>query len=632
MAWTATLFAQGDGVPSYSGAYQTGDFAGRAEYEYVLRRRDTLRNGAFTFSGANARALLSGHDRSFAFSGQYDRGEPVGEWDFSFGNYELGSSVALLNGRYQVSVDGTRHLAHGRLANGEPDSIWTQTIYRIEDSDTAEVVLRSDINFEEGIARQSFRLESGPAVLLGRVQRDGVAEDAWTLYDDLITAQEWTFDDGQLLHIVNDPEADRDTLVVLPQLSGKTEMVDLDARYLEWLAIQMQLQGKGNALNNNPVVNLLTTNAEAYARTFEAIRALGGEAGRPLFRVSLPVSPLSRKELAQLESIDARLREVDTISRALLANTSLSVVQNADAEVAYLRAAVIGLRDSLLAPVRQLRRSYEREILPYVPRRGYLAYLWPTGGSDGQISVRYAGDDSRENRDFTGPGPQRFNISGEGLAAVADLAAYARRSIDSIRSVLGQKSNTRERQQAIVALEDQLTREYYLLDSLLESRVGTLPRELGLEAVQRLAKAEYLRYAATEDLLEQEAAAQQLIRCVQDLDALALQLIRLPGEREEVRAAYTDEVWNNFTATVMEEVVKKRLYRAYDERLVPYYLEQVRTGLSCDNAATLGAKLESLHVRMLELRAEETDELESRLRRVDAPDRILELLTAPEPQ
>ncbi|MGB3799584.1 MAG: hypothetical protein WA952_07180, partial [Lewinella sp.] len=89
---------------------------------------------------------------------------------------------------------------------------------------------------------------------------------------------------------------------------------------------------------------------------------------------------------------------------------------------------------------------------------------------------------------------------------------------------------------------------------------------------------------------------------------------------------------NNFTATVMEELVKKRLYRAYDERLIPYYLNRVRTQLSCENAATLSAGLESLHLRMLELRMEETDELESRLRRIDTPGRILDLLTATEPQ
>ncbi|MGB3799936.1 MAG: hypothetical protein WA952_08970, partial [Lewinella sp.] len=441
-----TLLAQTGNRRTYSGAYGTGEFAGDAEYEYELRRRDTVRTGNFTFSGADARALLSGSDRPFTFTGQFERDEPVGRWNFSFGDYELGSSAAFQDGQYHLGVDGTRHRATGRLLNGEPDSIWTQTIHRVEDSDTVGVVLRSEVNFQDGIARQSFRLESGTAVLLGRIQRDGVAEDAWTLYNDLETAQVWTFDEGQLLHIVNDPEASQDTVALLPLLSGKTEMVDLDARYLNWLSIQLQLQGQAGALDNNPVVNLLTTNAEAYARTFQAIRALGGEAGRPLFRVRLPVSPLSRKEVAQLESIDTHLREVDTISRALLANTSLSVVQNADPEVAYLRAAVTGLRDSLLGPVRQLRRSYEREILPYVARVAYLDHLWPTGGADGGISLNYSGNGGRQSRTFSGPGARRFDVRGEGLAAVADLTGYVRQSIDSIRTALGQKSNTRERQ------------------------------------------------------------------------------------------------------------------------------------------------------------------------------------------
>lgn len=617
---------------TFSGSYTLGEFAGAATYNYQLRRRDTVRQGPFTFRGANARALLTGTDRPFTFTGQYVDDGPVGPWTFEFGMYGLGGPVALRDGYYRVAVDGIRHQATGRLLDGEPDSLWTQTIHRVVASDTAEVLLRSAINFTAGVARQSFRLESGATVLLGRVQRDGVAEDAWTVYTDLETAQQWTFDDGQLLHIVNEPETRGDTVAVLPLLSGKTELVDLDARYLDWLSIQLALQGEERALDGNPVIELLTTNAEAYARTFAAIRALGGEAGRPLFRVRLPVDPLTRREVAQLTSIDADLRAVDTISQALLDNTALSVVQNADPEVAYLRAAVIALRDSLLEPVRTLRNTYEREVLPYVSRPAYLGYLWSGGVEDGEILVTYPDAAGRQSRTFAGPGAGRFAIGEEGLPAVEALTKYVLASVDSIRVALGQKSNTRERRQAVTALEEQLTREYYLLDSLLESHIGVLPEQFGLESVQRLVKAEFQRYAATKDVLEKGEAAQQLIRCVEDLDALALQLIRLPGQLEEVRAAYTDEVWNNFTATVMEEVVKKRLYRAYEDRLIPYYLDRVREGLTCDTAGALQSALESLHRRMLALRTAETDALESRLRKVEKPTEILELLTASEPQ
>ena len=596
---TATLNAQAKDSLRYSGVYQINGIAGIARYDYLLQRRDTIRQGKFTFERVSPGGQLIGADDYLALSGRYEANEPVGAWRLAFGDYRPGNGPAEMeNLRYVVPVSGTLHEASGTLREGEPDSLWVQEIRRVENSRPSDVLLRSEITFERGVARQSFRLESGTRVLLGRVQRNGVAVDEWILSDDLETAEQWRFDNGQLKSIVRGD----DTLAVFPDLSGKTEEVDLDARYLAWLETQLRIQGSPTELTGNPVVELLTRNAEAYARTFATIRALGGDAGRPLFRVKLPVDPLTRREIASLESIDEQLRDIDTLSQSILGNTALSVVENEDPEVASLRGRIVFLRDTLLAPVRQLRDHYRGELLRYVDREEYLAALY-------------------RGRDLPG-----------GLAGVVTLTTDARRGIDSIRNVLGEKSNTRERKQAITALDEQLAREYYLLDSLLAARTGSLPERYGLAAIRSLAQTEMERYTETDDQLDRERRAQEVIRCVENLDALALTLIRLPGREESVRTAYTNEVWNNFTATVMEETVKKRLYRAYEDYLVPYYLQQVRDGLGCNNAVSIAAGLDGLHQRMLELRDEDTDDLESRLRRVEDPVRILRLLNNSEPQ
>ncbi|MEL7160908.1 MAG: hypothetical protein AAFN92_09120, partial [Bacteroidota bacterium] len=89
-----------------------------------------------------------------------------------------------------------------------------------------------------------------------------------------------------------------------------------------------------------------------------------------------------------------------------------------------------------------------------------------------------------------------------------------------------------------------------------------------------------------------------------------------------------DEVWNNFTATVMEEELKKRLTEAYRDKLLPYFREQVTTSLDCANAGTLATRIAATNQRMLALREEDTDELEDRLRQTDDPRAILALLNA----
>ena len=586
------LLAQpGGDTLRYTGAYRLGDFPGRADFGYTLQRRDTVRSGPFSFLSATPAALLQGSDPYRALRGRYAAGVPAGPWTFEYADYRPGDSVTVTDHILHLALDGTHVAAAGSLAAGLLEGAWTHRVERIHNGQPAEQLLRSEMTFGAGVPRQSFRIESGPAVLLGRVDRAGVATDEWVFDFDLRTVERWQFVDGSLRHIVREG----DTLRITPVATRRTELVPLDERYF---AILAALTDATPRLADDPVSNLLLDHAAAFRRTREALVALGTPTPPTNVRVRVPSAPLTRREIAALDRIDARLGEVDTLAAALLNTTALSVVENADPEVSSLRQEVLRIRDSLLAPARALRDAYRSDILPYVPRADYVRRLYPDSGAD--------------------------------LAYVEGQATAARAAVDSLGAALGTKSNTRERQQVATALQTQLEREAFLLDSLIASRPDA--GELGLDAVAKVADAELGRYRNNPELLDRNERAQQLVECVEDLDALALELIRLPERQREVRVAYTNEVWNNFTATVMEEIVQKRVYRAYEEDLIPYYRKRVADGLGCANAATLTAELQSLHRRVLALRGQDTDELESRLRREDDPLRILELLTAAQPQ
>ena len=575
----------------YAGPYRLGEFSGRADFGYGIQRRDTVRTGPFSFRVARPADLLEGGDAYRAFRGSYAEGVPAGPWTFDYADYRPGDSVAVTDHVLHLALDGTHVAAAGSLEAGLPEGNWTHRVARIRNGRPAEELLRSEMTFGAGVPRQSFRIESGPAVLLGRVDRAGVATDEWVFDYDLRTVERWQFVEGSLRQIVRGS----DTLRIAPLATRRSELVPLDERYFAILAI---LTDASPRLATDPVSSLLLDHAAAFRRTREALAALGTPAPPANVRVRVPSAPLTRREIAALDRIEARLGEVDTLAAALLSTSALSVVENADPEVATLRREVLRIRDSLLAPARSLREAYRADVLPYVPRADYLRRLYPDSGAD--------------------------------LAYVEGQTDAARAAVDSLRAALGTKSNTRERQQVATALQSQLEREAFLLDSLIASRPDA--GALGLDGVAKVANAELGRYRGNPELLDRNERAQQLVACVEDLDALALELIRLPERQLEVKAAYTNEVWNNFTATVMEEIVQKRVYRAYEEDLIPYYRKRVANDLSCPNAAILTTELQALHRRVLALRGQDTDELESRLRREDDPLRMLELLTAAQPQ
>ncbi|MEO0734152.1 MAG: hypothetical protein AAFZ52_15055, partial [Bacteroidota bacterium] len=571
-------------------------------------------------------ALLDGGDSHLDFTGGFHRGQSVGTWRYVFGDYRASGTAEMKDLQYHLNVDGVRHQANGEIAEGRPHGKWIQEVRRIEESQPAELLFRSEIDFAAGVPQRSFRAEDSRAELLGRFKRNGLAHDVWTVYEDLDATENWYFIDGILRRIeILEPE-DTTVIPVLEELPRETQTINADARYFRFLARWQQLAGR--ELPANRLRELLTANAVAYTKVTTVMKEVGEDNFRPVLGVRVPHFPLPAERIAQLTTLTDRLRHADTLATNLTENTSLSIIANTDDEVAYLLAVLRHLRSEFLAPVAELTAAYREEVLAFLPRKLYYERLWPQDVVPGTFTVHYGSPKNQRERTFSSPGAHAFAVRRDGLDAIVGLADYAVASMDSIRAVLGVKLNTKEQQRVLTALEDQFMSEYGRLDSLVGAQRSRLVKDYQLQHVTEAADRELQHYATLAGAGAKQQRAPALTACIQDLEALAIELIRLPERWEEIKELYTDEVWNNFTATVMEEELKKHLTEAYREQLIPYFLEQVTASLGCESAGALAGRIAQTNERMLFLRDADTDELENRIRTIEDPQAILNLINA----
>ena len=622
--WSVALVAQTappeEGI--YTGPYRVGDYRGQARYQYdVSVEGDTVRQGGFRMEGSDLASLLSGGDNYFAFRGSFRDDVPSDRWRFTFGEYAVEGSADVEGFEYHLKVDGEQHQTTGSLRRGRPDSRWTTEVRRVEASRPTDLLFRSEVTFSGGVPQQSFTVEGGGASLLGRFKRNGVAHDIWTLYSDLDAQEEWTFEDGWLRAIASGG-ARRE---VFGADVGEGRFVNLDERYVRLLSLYLALDERPADLADDPAVALLTRNADLYAELGGVVEALGGATAKPLFKVMAPYRPLASGDLAVLDSIQAGIQGFDTIAGAIAATTSIRVAESTDAEVAYLRALLETLDAEWLAPARQLDSVYRADLLQYLPRERYYATLGTAGAVPAELQVDYESPAGPQTRRYTAARGRPYALA-DGLGELSALTRDALAAADSVRAVLGVRLVTKERRQVLTALDEEIMSNFNRLDSLVEAEEGDLPAEYGLGELRALARRRLRAYTTLDDPLVQREEARALIDCLEHLNALAVTLTRLPEERAEIEELYVNEVWNNITATVMEETVKKRLLEAYTRRLVPYFLDEIADGIECGDAATLGEQLRALNARMRQLRDAETERLEQRVRRADNPRRILGLL------
>jgi hypothetical protein len=612
---------------TYRGPYKVLDYHGEAQFEYKIADEDTIFNGPFSMEQSSLDGLLNKGDRFFFFQGNFSEDLPQDKWTFQFGEFQKGSGTAVSNFQYNVKINGSQHDASGVLNNGKPQGEWIHEVVRIENSEVGELLFRSTIQFEDGIPKRNFKIEDENYVLVGRFLRDGLAHDQWELFDKdgLGSTETWVFDDGRLDRILVNGAQQTETIPGFTQAMTNELVVNLDERYTEILRLTQRLSNVRSVDLKEGMVKMLAANAGYYQKVDEIISTLGKSSFMPEFKVKVPHYILSDTERAHLDSIALLSNEANNMVTGMLENTQLRLLKLSDEEVLYLLTLVETLDEEWLNPLLEISQYYQNGILDHVDRNN-LIRLWEGDSPKSSFEIAYEFDTQQKSRTFNS------SFKGiEGDSTVREIHALAESmhyELSAIEQKLNKERAQKEREQELAELEERLIAEQTYLNGLIDSLSLGLsnPEKAVLEAINARAAALLSEYSNQEELEQKPAQARQLISCFPIMDSLSIEVALLPARWEEIQQAYLDDVWNPFTAIVMSEEIKKRITESYREILIPHYLDQITNSLSCSNAQQLTQSLASVHVRMLELKEEDTKKIERKLKREDDPEVIIELL------
>ncbi|WP_299537298.1 hypothetical protein [Ulvibacterium sp.] len=618
------LALQGQETLHYAGALQVGKYKGEAGYDYKVVGQDTLLNGPFIMERSNLEALLENEDSSFLFSGTFKDNFPEGFWRFQFGEFQSNSETQVIDYQYRVLISGTQEETSGTLKMGKPDGPWTYTVQQIKDSEVEKTLFKSSIVFEDGIPQRSFRVENENSTLVGRFLRNGLAHDEWSLYatDEVEAVESWFFNNGLLQKIQN--RDDNGTKVVQLSIDStkRKKTINLDTRFLSVLQLQLPANDTLNIFESG-MPKLLAENTLYYQKIDDILSELGESAFLPEFKVEVAYFPLDSEEIMQLDSIKVHFEKSKIISESLLDNTQLNILKLSDEEALFLYSVVNSISEKFLGPIKKVVDYHEQDILEFVTRDQLIGKLWPLGKPSKEIEVT----DIKLPKSFVLPNAEQFEFDGNTLTSIRQLAQYAAYSLDSVQQLLNDKLTQDQRQQELIALEEELIAQSKGLNSLIDSIGNNVPGidKDALLQIKALAETSLSTYSAMEEVASKFSYAGELVDCYTQLNLLTKVIAELPAQWEEIQQNYQDGVWNPFTATVMNEEVKRRITAAYSRVLVPYFLNWAQSDLSCDNVDELVVLMQNTYQRMNELRNEDTSKLERKLRKEQDPKMVMQL-------
>ncbi len=610
---------------TFNDSLQIGKYKGVAEFEYKIIESDTLLDGPFLMRRSSLGALLKNGDYSFLFKGNFKDNYPSGYWEFEFGKFQSDSITKVLDYQYLLNITGTQESARGELINGRPNGIWSIEKNEIEDSKINRTLFKSTIDFKDGVPQKSFRIENDSSTLVGRFLRNGLAHDEWTLYseNDIGLVESWFFTNGRLRKVETNVEGELNTVDFYTKEILDPKTIILDENYLKILNIIKKTKDTFN-LSQSPINTTLKENSAYYRKIDEILSKLGKSAFYPKFKVKVPYYPLDSMQSVLLDSAKVLYKKSRQVSESLLGNTQLNILKMADDNALFFHSVVDEISKRFLDPLAEILEYHESNILQYVSLDELVSHIWPDGTPSDQIIINVKEQGSRT---FSGFRATNFNINENSATAIHEMASYAFTNIDSIQGILNERLTKDKRQQEFIALEEQIIAQVNQLNKDLDSLVEGLPQRYlqVFDKIKSIANENLSEYSKMNETPAKRELGTQLVNCFKSMDALTKALAQQPSRAKDIEDKYQDAIWNPFMATIMNEEVKKRITTAYQKILVPHILNSIKKDLGCDNVDKMVLLLNNAHLRMLEMRDEDTSRLERKLKREQDPLVIIQL-------
>ncbi len=608
----------------------TADCRGSAEYGYIIDQGKRVYDGEFYFNSSEVSALDVSAVHTTELFGAFTKGEKSGRWKFS--NSELsavGKPVGMTQTAYVVNYPaaGKQRLISGEFLNGRAVGKWTSGIYTLNQGRVTDTLSFCETQLKENRWAGNFSSYSGQFQITGTVDEDGFADGVWiVMHNNGTLKEERTYKSGVLLEhsITKDGVRFNIPHLGMSQSEGNTMEVEISSVYLDVLyqnsvlpvrsgnkTLELQdlrkIIGKGNTFIEESLFSFLKD------ENMSIWEVLPGSSPFQLPKLKIRKYPFSEQEKIDLEHISELLADSKEMVEVFFSDPYVDLSIHREEELAYRHKIFTEYR-SALNKLTRLVVLLERPSFEFVDRKLLLPYMAEDILFPSVISYSFGGKENARETHF----PEGLESDLFSIASISTL-------IESIQLELIKESNEVRPILIEMKRESEVSDKEKVLLKLRDSLRGQFANTLGLDdfnqyheqyadEVLTFINRRFSAYAQLE-LDDRIATIDEELVCFRQFVEFYEFLSCLPIKLKDMEALYTRTIWNPFTFTDMQEVVKERVFNAYQKTLLPFAFQELEQGLSCVSIQQKMNQFLHIFSKMKELRERDTSKLETQLKR-----------------
>jgi hypothetical protein len=643
---------------NYRGNYTLNSRAtGTANYSYYQITDDSIQlHGRFTFT-SDAIQYEENRLRQIVISGTYSRGKKVGEWTYETSDFEV-RFTRITGTSVQSLLDGTISRLAANYKVGIANGRWTLAVQYVKEGRKLPNSASAIINFKEGkgVGRFVFADPSAPSPLRveGHFDEDGYFDQVWKLgymHDKTMYQEERQYISGFLLRLTL-RKAGTEEILYDVQLEDVQNKLNRAAEHGEAAVgfgdrkfgilfndgypeedVRLAAQQSGNTILQR-VFNYFIDSTDVFFTLPGFARPSIGNTRRFQY-----IYPDKEDELIEiLRPITASIgHQYDSIR-----NTPVLRLHQEKSDTLAFYSALLDFGLDKVKIISHVLDEIESGKFDYQFRDNFYRTGVPGLHGVDTVWFEYKGRRMFRVVELTdrvvSPDSLVMNIYRYTLGMDAYISRFYDHVSPSILS-LQREDRIALLDEAIVNALDTLFLTYIgdpkisytATDEELRSKLQ--PNDLQLEIFKRytrvILRMKMQEYVDTQDYESRMTRGTTILELINALVAVHPSLARIPELEAELDKVFTRYSPNPFFPRDLETRIKTGIYSRGVDVLLPYMIEELMKTSAKDELLDKVQSILKLDERLRELAAaddQDTNRLNSRIRRENQPERIRRLL------
>lgn len=614
----------------YEGEYLlSGEMEGKAVYNYITENGIQIKEGPFQFTRFTEE---EDYLEKYQLKGDFQADKKTGKWIFTYHSLRPQEEETIVDFAIHKTASGVVYKVESNFEKGKLHGTAVVLELKIENSKVVDTLKFVRAKFNNGNFVGEIQLENAEHQLKGEVNANAFLTGEWVLTHTISgqkPVETRTYNSGILTSNHVEFKGKRYNLNHFVDQNTNANLlydISLDETYNSILA-QSTNGGRiyEDELKDSQIEKIQNASNSIFLEVFEQFRTFNDvkiwdkDVEVQLPKVKVRKYPYTKEERQMIEKSAKLDEETNDLLLDFLNDTQVKISLNTNDSIAKYHAVFKAYKSAFLN-LKVVFDELRKPAFEFVDRSKVIPRIF--NGVRYPDEIQFSSDNTKKSMPFHFP--KHINDEQSDISILYAQLVEINKDLQQYRKVI-EPILSQEKQR------EDLVEDEALLVEKRDSIFKVFNPENELNVYQSLVATKVISYVdesfssyARKPINERVATLSSTLACFDHFLELNLLLEAMPQKIEEIKTLYTRTVWNPFTMTDMDEIVKEDVYQAYREILLDHYLTILESRINCLGLESAMDNFDELFNKMITLREQDTQKLEKKVKRESDPETLIE--------